>query len=337
MRQGLQDSLVLVHGGMAQNVGPVLEMVTEKYLLRSEVEWTARKEALRIFDELLAALRANDVHRIGALTGKNFAGPIQSIIPAASNLFTETLIDHMGRHFGPDFGGFWMLGGMSGGGMGFLVAPHRKAEAQDYLLKTMKSAKRELEHALPFAMEPVVYDFAINERGTYSELLAGDEALLPPVYYALVAPRLAARRSAKVDAPPPRRAGPLWRRLPEPSRDGRAGRDSVRPHAAPTPRRLTEAASGRLEALLLEHGFDREQHERIRADLRRGRIGLAQNRLPASAVIEDVHEGDVVDATSGADARCVALGRQALAEGQAAVVTPWQPGPAAAGPRAPAW
>src|SRR5688500_3535202 len=37
-RQLLQDSLVLVHGGMAQNVGPILEMVTEKYLLRSERE-----------------------------------------------------------------------------------------------------------------------------------------------------------------------------------------------------------------------------------------------------------------------------------------------------------
>src|SRR5262249_36330629 len=35
-RRQLQDSLVLVHGGMAQNVGPILEMVTEKYLLRSE-------------------------------------------------------------------------------------------------------------------------------------------------------------------------------------------------------------------------------------------------------------------------------------------------------------
>src|SRR6185295_17228078 len=29
-RRKLQDSLVLVHGGMAQNVGPILEMVTEK-------------------------------------------------------------------------------------------------------------------------------------------------------------------------------------------------------------------------------------------------------------------------------------------------------------------
>ncbi len=44
-RQLLQDSLVLVHGGMAQDVGPILEMVTEKYLLRCEDEWSARQEA----------------------------------------------------------------------------------------------------------------------------------------------------------------------------------------------------------------------------------------------------------------------------------------------------
>ena len=41
-RQRLQDSLVLVHGGMAQNVGPILEMVTEKYLLRSQAEWSGQ-------------------------------------------------------------------------------------------------------------------------------------------------------------------------------------------------------------------------------------------------------------------------------------------------------
>src|SRR5581483_11893807 len=46
----LQDSLVLVHGGMAQNVGPILEMVTEKYLLRSQAEWKARKSMLGILE-----------------------------------------------------------------------------------------------------------------------------------------------------------------------------------------------------------------------------------------------------------------------------------------------
>ena len=35
----------------------------------------------------------------------------------------------------------------------------------------MARTKHELEDVLPFAMEPVVYDFAINERGTWAELL----------------------------------------------------------------------------------------------------------------------------------------------------------------------
>src|SRR5213078_1184751 len=56
-RRKLQDSLVLVYGGMAQNVGPILEMVTEKYLLRSEAEWNARQGMLGILDEILGALR----------------------------------------------------------------------------------------------------------------------------------------------------------------------------------------------------------------------------------------------------------------------------------------
>src|SRR5205823_2690517 len=82
-RRRLQESLVLVHGGMAQNVGPILEMVTEKYLLRSEAEWRARQQALRLLDDVLAALRAGDVRAVGAATTANFRGPIQAIIPWA--------------------------------------------------------------------------------------------------------------------------------------------------------------------------------------------------------------------------------------------------------------
>jgi len=88
----LQESLVLVHGGMAQNVGPVLEMVTEKYLLRCESEWAARAEAGDVLDEIIAAIEAGDVPRIAAATTRNFFGPIQTIIPWATNLYTETLI-----------------------------------------------------------------------------------------------------------------------------------------------------------------------------------------------------------------------------------------------------
>jgi hypothetical protein len=83
-RQRLQQSLVLVHGGMAQDVGPILEMVTEKYLLRAEAEWQGRQEAMRIYDADRGCLKAGDIQAVGAATERNFRGPIQTIIPWAS-------------------------------------------------------------------------------------------------------------------------------------------------------------------------------------------------------------------------------------------------------------
>ena len=138
----LQDSLVLVHGGMAQNVGPILEMVTEKYPLRSESEWHARQEAMRVLDEVVAALEAGDLPRIAAQTTRNFFGPIQSIIPWSTNLYTETIIDRVRARFGEHFWGFWMLGGMSGGGMGFIFDPRHKAAGQTALAEIMATTKR---------------------------------------------------------------------------------------------------------------------------------------------------------------------------------------------------
>src|SRR5256885_9537250 len=117
-RRRLQHSLVLVHGGMAQNVGPILEMVTEKYLLRSAAEWQGRKGAMAILDEILASLKSGSIQSVGDATTRNFFGPLQAIIPWASNYYTEQLIARTKERFGGDFCGFWMLGGMSSGGMG---------------------------------------------------------------------------------------------------------------------------------------------------------------------------------------------------------------------------
>jgi hypothetical protein len=316
-RRALQESLVLVHGGMAQNVGPILEMVTEKYLLRSEAEWEARGQALRILDEILGALRPGDVRALGAATTRNFRGPLQAVIPWATNFYTESLIESTRRRFGDDFWGFWMLGGMSGGGMGFIVAPRRKVEAQNYLAEAMTAARREMQHALPFAMNPVVYDFAINEKGTTGELLAGEQALMPAAYYALQVPgwlrqepgHLTALRREELA-----RFGAACRVLPELSGMVEVLFERLLPRGG-------AAAGPTLEALLPGLGFDPEQHERIRADLRSGRIGLAQNRLPAGTAIEDVRPGDVADAGRDLDEGHVRLGREALAAGAVAVVT----------------
>lgn len=173
LAESLQDHLVLVHGGMAQNVGPILEMVTEKYLLREADEWRARHDALRILDDILEAFKSNDIPRLAKLTTKNFFEPLQTIIPWASNLYTETLIDRTRQRFGDDFLGFWMLGGASGGGMGFIFKPEAKPRALVELQEIMLATKREMEHALPFAMDPVVYDFKINDHGTKAKWLDG--------------------------------------------------------------------------------------------------------------------------------------------------------------------
>ena len=319
-RKKLEDSLVLVHGGMAQNVGPILEMVTEKYLLREEKEWAARQDALGIFDQLLGALQAGDVRKLGGLTTRNFAGPIQAIIPAATNQFTESLIEAARQKFGPDFWGFWMLGGMSGGGMGFIVAPHRKAEAQTFLKATMAELRGRLRTSLPFAMDPVVYDFAVNPSGTAAELLTGDAALMPRGYYALLVPRWLREDPRGVTAS----------RRRELDQVGHAARQSA-DHAGlvenlfdrmlPVPKRTGLTRAEELDRLLAANGFDREQHERIRTDLRRGLIGLAQNRLRESRRIEDVRPEDVTDARGGVAAKFVDVGRKALAAGEAAVVS----------------
>jgi hypothetical protein len=259
------------------------------------------------------------VRAIGAATTRNFFEPLQTIIPWANNLYTETLINRVKEKFGADFWGFWMLGGMAGGGMGFIFAPNRKPEAQEYLQKLMSDTKRELQNALPFAMEPVVYDFAINPHGTFARLLRDDEALLPASYYAFMAPQwlrtdprqLTATRRAELE-----RLGVACRSNPELGGMVEILFDRLVPRS-----RKDENRGQTLSSLLDQLGFDREQHEQIRADLKNGRTGLAQNRLPASTSIEDVHAQDVDDLTGETDPRWAAAGMAALKEGSVAVLS----------------
>lgn len=319
-RQLLQDSLVLVHGGMAQNVGPILEMVTEKYLLRSAEEWQGRAAALEILEGIAQALQAGDLKKVGELTGRNFAEPLQKIVPWCSNGYTESLIEQCQQKYGSDFWGFWMLGGMAGGGMGFIFNPTRKREASKWLQQAMLLTKRELEHSLPFAMDPVVYDFAINDYGTRAEL-AGSGGM-PRGYYELIVPDLLRRDIQSLS--PSRRAeleivGELCR---EPGSTAHTNDlaerllDRILPAAKPT-----EARDESLDKLLVDNGFDAIAHNQLRDDILSGRLGLPQNRLPASVVIEDVLPEDVLDARQAVADNYRREAAEAIAAGQVAVMT----------------
>ena len=96
---------------------------------------------------MLRALAAGDVRRLAALTEENFRDPLTAIIPWASNAFTERLIDTVRARFGDDFWGFWMLGGMSGGGMGFFFEPSVRERAEAELGALAADVQREFDGA----------------------------------------------------------------------------------------------------------------------------------------------------------------------------------------------
>lgn len=319
IRKKLQDSLVLVHGGMAQDVGPILEMVTEKYLLRSEKEWAARNEAIQFYDILVDKLKTGDIKGVGEYTYKNFTGPIQSIIPWATNKYTELIISSVQEKFGKDFWGFWMLGGMSGGGMGFIFDPKKKAEGQQFLKQKMPALKKLLEQSVPFAMEPVVYDFAINELGTHAGLLRAGEALLPTGYYAIRVPLILKNEMQKI---------PINTRkeLEQLGVACKTKTDYASFVATLFDRMIPQVQEVKgfgysLKELLESNGFDSVFHGQLKSDLKSGRVGLAQNRLPVNAKITDVPATDVTIFNKIEKDEYYKTGLSALKKGQLAIIS----------------
>jgi galactokinase/mevalonate kinase-like predicted kinase len=320
----LARSLVLVHGGMAQNVGPILNMVTAKYLLRGREEWQARLEALEIFDQILASVHAADVRALGSGTTRNWNGPLKRIIPWVTNAFTESIIAEARAALGDDFWGFLMLGGMSGGGMAFFVAPHRHDEFQERIAAIMNRTKASLDDALPFAMGPVVYDFRINPHGTIAALDSGTQAMMPPLYYTLQVPRMIAAGSASL--PYHRRADVdlFANRCPEAGELLRVFRTTIN-HLFPVTRSADDSSRAEWDAaaarIRRDNGFDAVQHEQLRDDLQRGRIGLARNRLPVDLDIRDVDDSELILAREDDRGSVIKTGESALRRGEVAVVS----------------
>ena len=179
VEEKILNSMVLVHGGISQDVGPILEMVTEKYLLKYEREWRARLEGIQLFDKIVDALKAGDMKELGRLTSEDWEKAIQQVIPPVNNSFTEDLINTAKKEFGDDYWGFLMLGGMSGGGMAFIVNPDIKEDFKKGIARIMNGLKEIYGSSFPFIVNPVVYDFELNHEGITAGLLKGRDAVMP--------------------------------------------------------------------------------------------------------------------------------------------------------------
>ncbi len=321
MAERLTASLVLMHGGMAQNVGPVLEMVTEKYLLRAEAEWKARLATHEVYEGILAALKTGSVKNLAKWTQHNFDYPIKTIIPWATNHYTETLISRAKQKFEDNYLGFMMLGGMSGGGMGMYIQNENSKKTKQTVLKIIQKTKAELSAALPYAMEPVVYDFEINHKGTFAQLLEKEATWMPEKYYGIQISNLARldkesiayQRKLEVELYTTQLTGTV------------ASHTLLRTLVS----NLFQVAQGnfgdqkRLQnelanTIKTENGFDFIQHAKIREDLQKGRIGLSRNRLPAETSIEDVETSLVPNIAA---IKNTELGVNALKAGKVAVLS----------------
>ena len=232
---------------------------------------------------------------IGAVTTRNFFGPIQTIIPWASNLYTETLIEQCAGRVRRRLLGLLDAGRHVGRRHGLHLRPRAQGRRRRTACRrSCATTKRELR-ARPALCHGAgglrlrhqrarhVRRAADRRRGAdAARLLRHDRARA-----AAPGPPRSCRRCAAPSwtaSAPPAARGPSWPGMVQ------TLFDRLLPRAA-----TTRSTTGRAWTRLLdENGFDRAQHEQIRADLRSGRIGLAQNRLP----VEHRHPGCASPATS---------------------------------------
>ena len=172
-----------------------------------------------------------------------------------------------------------MLGGMSGGGMGFMVAPERQQGAKTIIHEILLKTKRQMENSLPFAMDPVIYDFSINDAGSSSDWAD----IFPSTYYRFRLNgllQLAPSERNRTDRYDLESVAKGLNKQGWPSGVGMELLSGLLPDLG---QNLSETDTQKhtLDALLEENGFDALEHETIRSELQMGKIGIAQNRLRA--------------------------------------------------------
>jgi len=157
----------------------------------------------------------------------------------------------------------------------------------------------------------------VNEHGSVAELSPGKNIVMPPNYYNQIVPSLL-RKDPRTISPNQRNElehfSSACRNNPALGDMLQQIFDRILPDSNNS---ATQQQS--LEELLDQLGFDRIQHEQIKSDLRSGRIGLAQNRLPINTMILDAEKGDVFDSSDASSSRYASIGSDAIEAGMVAV------------------
>jgi hypothetical protein len=183
----------------------------------------------------------------------------------------------------------------------------------------MSETKKQFEHAIPFAMEPVVYDFSINETGTFAKLALGKDALMPEGYYTLVLPALL-KKDLQTLSECQRNEMAILNTAYKSNEYYSLFATNLFDRMIP--QNEDESIQQKpLKTLLTELGFNDEQHKQIKKDLKSGRIGLLQNRLPVSTTIEDISKSEIVHHSASTEQTLIDIGIKAIQNGELAIVS----------------
>jgi UDP-N-acetylglucosamine pyrophosphorylase len=168
-------------------------------------------------------------------------------------------------------------------------------------------------------MEPVVYEFSINNVGSDCIMKEGRKAMMPQGYYILMSPSMLKKEITSLTAVQRKELENLGQQ----SLSNKAFSHFITGlYERMIPHGEEDSDNEQsLDELLESYGFDNEMHQRIKSELKSGRIGLSQNRLPVSSIIEDVDPAAIAHLPDSESDSLYDAGLNALESGKLAIVT----------------
>ncbi|NLD46064.1 MAG: hypothetical protein GX660_02535, partial [Clostridiaceae bacterium] len=153
-----------VNGGTGQDVGPVLRMITENYILKEKTSWDARLRTENRYDKILEALLHGNIKELGKLESEDFEDR-RLISPLSDNLYHQKVYAQLKSKFKEDLWGYDSTGGRAGAGGIFFVNPHIKEEFEHAFISVCLETQEAMQGQMHFSSRPLVYKFELNREG----------------------------------------------------------------------------------------------------------------------------------------------------------------------------
>ncbi|MDP8216141.1 MAG: UTP--glucose-1-phosphate uridylyltransferase [Candidatus Kaelpia imicola] len=191
----LEDSIVIAHLGMAQPVGPMLDILTDTYYLRRN--WDSRKDSERLYDRQIELLKQLNEVAPSAMRGnrndyekamnilREFATNMEDdydnrrdLVPEATNTYGDEVFRKLEERFPAGLWGYNTTGCRAGAGTVFVIDPQIRDEFGQELVRICEEVKAELNGAFRISYDVKIYDWRIADEGVVLDVLSPEDTNL---------------------------------------------------------------------------------------------------------------------------------------------------------------